>query len=51
MDPDAEAGTWRYVPKHKKSEEQGSQIDLLFDRHDGVITVCEIKYTEQIRAI
>ncbi len=36
--------TWRYVPP-KGSLEQGAQIDLLFDRDDGVITVCEIKYT------
>lgn len=46
MDPGAEAGTWQYVPKQKKSTEEGAQIDLLFDRPDGVITLCEIKYTE-----
>ncbi len=46
MDPGAEAGTWKYVPKRKQMEENGAQIDLLFDRPDGVITVCEIKYTE-----
>lgn len=38
-------GTWRYVPK-KGSEEQGAQIDLLFERKDGVINICEIKCTE-----
>lgn len=27
-------------------EERGYQIDLLFDRADGVLTICEIKYTE-----
>ena len=37
---------WRYVPR-KNSEEQGAQIDLLFDRDDDAITICEIKYTEK----
>lgn len=41
----AEEGTWRYVPR-KNSAEQGAQIDLLFDRRDGVITICEIKYSD-----
>lgn len=37
--------TWRYTPTqdHKK----GAQIDLLFDRDDDAITICEIKYTEK----
>lgn len=35
---------WRYIPEIA-SEESGAQIDLLFDRTDGVITLCEIKYT------
>jgi hypothetical protein len=30
----------------KGSEEKGAQIDLLFDRDDGVVTVCEIKYSD-----
>lgn len=38
-------GSWRFVPK-AGSKEQGAQIDLLFDREDGVITLCEIKYSE-----
>ncbi len=38
-------GTWRYIPK-KNSTDQGAQIDLLFDRDDDAITLCEIKYTE-----
>ena len=37
--------TWRYIPK-KHSTERGAQIDLLFDRDDDAITLCEIKYTE-----
>jgi hypothetical protein len=38
------AFTWRYVPP-KGSLEQGAQIDLLFDRDDGLINLCEIKNT------
>lgn len=37
--------TWRYVPKNR-TKEQGAQIDLLFDRNDDAITICEIKYTK-----
>ena len=40
-------GSWRYVPK-KGSKEPGAQIDLLFDRDDGVITLCEIKYSANL---
>jgi AAA+ ATPase superfamily predicted ATPase len=46
IDPGAEVGSWRYVPRSKK-EENGAQIDLLFDRPDGVITICEIKHSEK----
>lgn len=42
--------SWRYLPK-KLEEKKGAQIDLLFDRKDGVITLCEIKYTEKPFAI
>jgi uncharacterized protein len=42
--------TWRYVPQ-KNSEERGAQIDLLFDRQDGCITLCEIKYYNKIFTI
>jgi predicted AAA+ superfamily ATPase len=38
----AKVGSWRYVPK-TSAKEQGAQIDLLFDRADRVITLCEIK--------
>lgn len=40
----ANIGSWRYSTKNK--EDQGAQIDLLFDRDDDVVTLCEIKYTE-----
>ncbi len=34
---------WTYRPK-KKGEKQGTQIDLLIDRADNCINICEIKY-------
>ncbi len=46
LQPTALPNTWRYVPK-KGSSDRGAQIDLLFDRKDGVITICEIKCTEK----
>lgn len=39
-------GSWQYIAK-KGNKEDGAQIDLLFDRNDGVMTICEIKYTSQ----
>lgn len=42
--PGAESGSWRYTPR-KRDSQDGAQIDLLFDRNDGVITMCEIKHT------
>lgn len=39
------AHSWRYAPL--KREESGAQIDLLFDRRDNVITLCEIKFTSK----
>jgi len=37
-----EDSTWRYAPLKGK----GAQIDLLFDRKDFVINICEMKYAE-----
>ena len=42
----AVANSWRYVPR-KGSSEQGAQIDLLFDRKDDAVTLCEIKYSQK----
>lgn len=42
----AEIGTWRYVSKTRGAE-SGAQIDLLFDRKDDSVTICEIKYTKE----
>lgn len=45
IDFGAKVGTWRYVPK-QGSIENGAQIDLLFERKDGAVSLCEIKCTE-----
>jgi AAA+ ATPase superfamily predicted ATPase len=42
----ARVGTWRYSPK-RGGKETGAQIDLLFDRDDDTVTICEIKFTDQ----
>jgi len=44
LGPSAVPYSWRIVSK-KNSDIQGAQIDLLFDREDNAITLCEIKYT------
>jgi AAA+ ATPase superfamily predicted ATPase len=44
--PDSLAGSWKYIPK-KLTEDKGAQIDLLFDRSDGVISIVEIKYSDK----
>lgn len=43
---DAMVDSWRYTPRDSK--ESGAQIDLLFDRNDDAITLCEIKYSSNI---
>ncbi|MBP9694144.1 MAG: AAA family ATPase [Alphaproteobacteria bacterium] len=52
LSPTAVPYTWRYAPSkkiqeqtEKTDESRGAQIDLLFDRDDDSITICEIKYT------
>lgn len=45
LTPTAIPDTWRKMVK-KSSKEKGAQIDLLFDRDDNSITICEIKYTD-----
>lgn len=42
-----EASAWRFLPKKSK----GSQIDLLLDRKDFVINLCEMKYAESVFVI
>jgi hypothetical protein len=47
---DCNMGSWRYLPK-EGTKEQGAQIDLLFDREDNTVSVCEIKYSENLFVI
>lgn len=46
----AEVGSWRHSSR-KGGNDQGAQIDLLFDREDGLITLCEIKHTDEAFSI
>lgn len=46
IDDSSLASPWRSVPT-KGEKRQGAQIDLLFDRNDDSITICEIKFTEK----
>src|SRR3990167_928575 len=41
----AKIGAWRHVPKTHEAT-GGAQIDLLFDRQDDAVTLCEIKYSD-----
>jgi predicted AAA+ superfamily ATPase len=47
-----EVGSWSLrAPKNKtnapaKKEQRGTQIDLLFDRADRAVTLCEMKYSQ-----
>ena len=43
---DAIVDSWRYLPRNVDHDD-GAQIDLLFDRNDNAITLCEIKYTHE----
>ncbi|CAH0163330.1 hypothetical protein SRABI27_00838 [Pedobacter sp. Bi27] len=38
-----EISVWRYLPKNRA--EQGVQIDLLIDRNDSCINICEVKFS------
>lgn len=38
-----EIGSWRYIPSSQELK-TGTQVDLLLDRADGVINICEIKH-------
>lgn len=45
-----EVGSWRLVaPRGTRSgrNSTGAQIDLLFDRSDGIISLCEVKYCSE----
>lgn len=53
LSPTAIPYAWRYAPSRVEDNEidRGAQIDLLFDRDDNAITICEIKYTQDPFAI
>ena len=42
----AEVSVWRYQPKNV--EEQGAQIDMLIDRADRCINLCEMKFASDV---
>jgi hypothetical protein len=42
-----EVGSWFNVAAVGDAERSGAQIDLLFDRDDQVISLCEIKYNAE----
>ena len=46
-----EIGTWRCISNKNDRDDHGAQIDLLFDRNDGIITLCEIKFKNKEFAI
>ena len=41
--------SWRFIPR--KNLEDGAQIDLLIDRNDDAITICEIKFSNSAFSI
>ena len=43
------AHSWTFKPKGK--DENGVQIDLLIDRNDGIINLCEMKYASDLYSI
>jgi AAA+ ATPase superfamily predicted ATPase len=49
IDPGSIGATWRF--SSPSQDDEGAQIDLLFDRPDGAITICEIKYSDDLFAI
>jgi uncharacterized protein len=45
-DVETHAASWRYVAE-AGSDEEGAQIDLLLDRADHCINICEIKFSDK----
>ena len=46
-----DVGSWNYVPPRGRATHSGAQVDLLFDRSDGLISLCEIKFNTEIFAV
>ena len=40
-------GSWRFVPSRVLRDQRGAQVDLLFERRDGVINLCEMKFAKE----
>lgn len=40
-------GQWRYLP-NKSTAQEGAQIDLIIERDDGMVSLCEIKYSDKL---
>jgi len=47
LSPSAIPYSWRHNPRSENTKTKGAQIDLLFDREDDAITICEIKHTSK----
>jgi uncharacterized protein len=45
-DVETHAASWRFVPK-ADTQDEGAQIDLLLERADRCINICEIKFAEK----
>ena len=45
-DVDTHAAAWRFLPK-AGSDDEGAQIDLLLDRADHCINICEMKFSDK----
>lgn len=45
-DVETQAVAWRHVPQ-AGSDEEGAQIDLLLDRADRCLNICEIKFSDK----
>ncbi len=43
--------TWRFTPSGGETDRQGAQIDLLINRNDGIINICEMKWSADEYAI
>ena len=45
------AHSWTFKPKREDADQRGVQIDLLIDRNDEVINLCEMKYGNDLYSI
>ncbi len=45
------AHSWTFKPKREDADQRGVQIDLLIERNDEVINLCEMKYSNDLYSI